>query len=255
MEMLETITEQEITDSSLRDPKLTAKETIIDVYLAKHIVKYPELEESLDEFNRDIWSVLDAKAEGEALGKLKSVQQGEGLMAFVRLHQCFIRTSDQGWNQRRSAIMHPGQCKHEHEIASAIEEWEEKYRILISEDKESELPASWRIVSMKEILCGDIKKHVDMQCQDVKSYDDLRATIMKWAVAKRIEKDRRHEMDVGSVEVEAINPEQNPGDWTWVNAIDWNQSLGEVDYVTKGGGKGFNPGAGKGYMNPGAGKG
>ena len=108
---------------------------------------------------------------------------------------------------------------------------------------------------MKEILCGDIKKHVDMQCQDVKSYDDLRATIMKWAVAKRIEKDRRHEMDVGSVEVEAINPEQNPGDWTWVNAIDWNQSLGEVDYAAKGRGKGFNPGAGKGYMNPGAGKG
>ena len=62
-------------------------------------------------------------------------------------------------------------------------------------------------------------------------------------------------MDVGSVEVEAINPEQNPGDWTWVNAIDWNQSLGEVDYATKGGGKGFNPGAGKGYQNPGPGKG
>ena len=179
MEMLETITEQEITDSSLRDPRLTIKDTIIDVYLAKHIVKYPDLEESLEEFNRDIWSVLDAKSEGEALGKLKSVQQGEGLMAFVRLHQWFIRTSDQGWNQRRSAIMHPGHCKHEHEIASAIEDWEERYRILISEDKESELPASWRIVSMKEILCGDIKKHVDMQRQDMKSYDDLRATIVK----------------------------------------------------------------------------
>ena len=61
----------------------------------------------------------------------------------------------------------------------------ESIKAMFSEDKESELPASWRIVSMKEILCGDIKKHVDMQCQDVKSYDDLRSTIMKWAVAKR----------------------------------------------------------------------
>ena len=92
MEMLEAITEQEISDSALRDPKVSVKETIIDVYLAKHVTKYPDLEESLDEFNRDIWSVLDAKAEGEALGKLKSVQQGEGLMAFVQLHQWFIRT-------------------------------------------------------------------------------------------------------------------------------------------------------------------
>ena len=134
----------------------------------------------------------------------------------------------------------------------AIEDWEERYRILIliSEDKESELPASWRIVSMKEILCGDIKKHVDMQCQDIKSYDDLRATIMKWAAAKRMEEDRRHEMEVGSVEVEATNPEENPGDWTWVNSIEWNQSMGEVDHAAKGGGNGFNPGAGKGYQNP-----
>ena len=108
---------------------------------------------------------------------------------------------------------------------------------------------------MNEILSGDIKKHVDMQCQNLKSYDDLRATIMKLAVAKRIEKDRRHEMDVGSIEVQAANPEQNPGDWTWVHATDWNRSMGEVEYATKGGGKGFNPGAGKGYRNPGAGKG
>ena len=62
-------------------------------------------------------------------------------------------------------------------------------------------------------------------------------------------------MDVGSVEVEATNPEQNLGDWTWVNHIDWNQPMGDVDYAAKGGGKGFNPGAGKGFMNPGAGKG
>jgi len=87
MEMLESISEQEITDSSARDPKPSMKDTIVDIYLAKYATKYPDLEESLDEFNRDIWSVLDAKSEGEAIGKLKSVQQGEGLMAFVRLHQ------------------------------------------------------------------------------------------------------------------------------------------------------------------------
>ena len=54
MEMSESITEQEITDAALRDPKLTVKETIVDVYLAKHIIKYPDHEESLEEFSRDI---------------------------------------------------------------------------------------------------------------------------------------------------------------------------------------------------------
>ena len=137
MEMLESITEDMITCASVREPKQSNKDTITDVYLARFAEKYPDLDKSLDEANRDLWSILEAKAEGEALGKLKSVPQGEGLMAYIRLHQWFIRTTDQGQNQRRSAIMHPGQCKHDHEIASAIEEWEEKYRILINEDKES----------------------------------------------------------------------------------------------------------------------
>ena len=63
MEMLEAVSEQEITDSAARDPKPTVKDTIIDIYLAKHAIKYPDLEQSLEEFNREIWSVLDAKAE------------------------------------------------------------------------------------------------------------------------------------------------------------------------------------------------
>ena len=111
--------------------------------------------------------------------------------------------------------MHPGQCKHDHEIASAIEEWEEKYRILINEDKESELPESWRITLMKEILCGDIKKHIELQCQDVRTYDTLRGIIMKWAVAKRIEKDRVKDMDIGSIDANAQGGQQSQGAWSW----------------------------------------
>ncbi len=127
MEMLESITEEMVTNASAREQTPTIKDTIMNVYLARLSQKYPDLEGNLDEVNRDLWSILEAKSEGEALGKLKSVPQGEGLMAYVRLHQWFIRTTDQGQNQLRSAIMHPGQCKHDHEIASAIEEWEEKY--------------------------------------------------------------------------------------------------------------------------------
>ena len=92
--MLESITEDQITNASARDPKTSIKETVIDVYLAMLTIKHPDLESNLDDMNKDLWAILDARAEGEALGKMKSVPQGEGLMAFIRLHPWFIRTTD-----------------------------------------------------------------------------------------------------------------------------------------------------------------
>ena len=50
---------------------------------------------------------------------------------------------------------------------------------------------------MREILCGDIKKHVDL-CSDIKRYDDLRAIFTRWAIAKHIERETRNG-DVGAV--------------------------------------------------------
>ena len=58
-------------------------------------------------------------------------------------------------------ITKPKACKHDYEISGAIEEWEEKYRILVEEDKASILPEEWRMTVIKEFLCGDIKKHID----------------------------------------------------------------------------------------------
>ena len=36
-------------------------------------------------------------------------------------------------------VMMPEPCKHDYEIAAAVEEWEERYRTLKEEDQESEL--------------------------------------------------------------------------------------------------------------------
>ena len=62
------------------------------------------------------------------------------------------------------------------------EDWEERYRILKDEDKESELPESWRMTALKKILCGDIRKHIELREEEIKGYDELRKIIMTWAV-------------------------------------------------------------------------
>ena len=43
------------------------------------------------------------------------------------------------------------------------------------------------------------QKHVDLQRSDVKTYDDLKTIVMKWAIARHIEKET-HNSDVGTVE-------------------------------------------------------
>ena len=86
--------------------------------------------------------------------------------------------------------MNPTRCNHEHEISAAIEEWEERYRHLKEEDSTLDLPEEWKMTALQSILCGKIKKHVEYCEEEFKSYDELRSTVMKWAVNKKIEKDR-----------------------------------------------------------------
>ena len=173
LEVIDVMQEEEVIAEQVRSGWATKKQAIIQLTATRLGKGYHEQEQGLERLNRDLWSILNAKADEEALSKLKSVNQGEGLWAYIRIHHWFSRTTDQGKNARRLAIMDPPQCKHDYEISQAIEDWEERYRILKDEDKESALPESWRMTALKKILCGDIKKHIELREEDIKSYDEL----------------------------------------------------------------------------------
>ena len=44
------------------------------------------------------------------------------------------------------------------------------------------------MTALKCILCGDIKKHIELREDDLKTYEQMREIVMKWAVPTRIEK-------------------------------------------------------------------
>ena len=56
----------------------------------------------LKDLNRDLWAILQAKAEGEALLKASAVKDGEGLWSYVKMHQWFMSTTDLGKTIRGS---------------------------------------------------------------------------------------------------------------------------------------------------------
>ncbi len=148
--------------------------------------------------------------------KASAVKDGEGLWSYVKMHQWFMSTTDLGKTNQRIDIMRPPQCKHDWEVAEAVEKWEEKYRIVKEEDGDQELPEKYRMTALKCILVGYIKKHIELREEDIKTYEEMRAIIMKWAVNEKIEKDKGHApMDIGKVEAEGYQRKVSfvmPGD-------------------------------------------
>ena len=158
---------------------------------------------------------------------------------------------------RRTNIMNPHPVKHEWEVAGAIGRWEERYRTLHEEEKEECLPEKYRMVALRRMLTGDIKRHVDLHISKITGYDVLRSTIMKWAV------DRKDDpMDTDHAEWA-----QDDEAWSWDTSSptdgDWEDGSLEaqgdeamdVGAVGKGGkGKGGKGGksAGKGHWTPSA---
>ena len=110
---------------------------------------------------------------------------------------------------------------------------------------------------MKRLLCGDIKKHVELQ-EDFKSYEELRTTIMRWATNKKLEKDRQKSDPMDCNNVNGGESSNNPDAKSLIDML-WTSlgEEGEIDMVNKGKGKdkgGFNPGKGQ-WFNQSSGKG
>ena len=119
--ILESIPEKEITEYKDIQQKRTYYECILDIYHAKFSVNHPNLASELDALNRDLWAILVAKTENEALEKISGVPQGEGAWAYIRMHRWFRQTTEQGMINRRTNIMKPDPVQHDYQLASAIE--------------------------------------------------------------------------------------------------------------------------------------
>ena len=96
---LDTVKERDIlAELEVGAANMTAMEAIMEhlnMEIANDMksggVKYEGMRENMTELNRDLWSILLDKCEGEAWMKINSVRDGEGLWAYVKLHQWFTK--------------------------------------------------------------------------------------------------------------------------------------------------------------------
>ena len=118
----------------------------------------------------------------------------------MKLHQCSIKTALQGQTNNRLRIMQPIAPNHDHEVAGTVEKWEERCRMLLEEDGEDELPEEYKMSALMQLLCGDIRKHIDFKEQTLRTYAEMSSAAVTRAVNRRLEKERdscTQDMDCG----------------------------------------------------------
>ena len=132
---------------------------------------------------------------------------------------------------------------------------------MVEENGEDELPEACKMAALRQLLMGDMKRHVDLREDELKVYTDLRQCVMKWALMKKIKKDRKGQDNMDTTPMEEDKKEEeifwnmgkggnmsyDSGYGGWYDS--WNK-YANVNFAGKGGmadGKGKGKGF-KGYL-------
>ena len=100
---LETVSDKEVFGGLMVES--TAMEAILEIYREKGSNKVEGGESFFKELSRDLWAILQDKAEGDTLENIHAVKDGEGLWAYVDMHNWFHKTTDLGMTDRRIEII------------------------------------------------------------------------------------------------------------------------------------------------------
>ena len=78
-----------------------------------------------DNWNQDMWWVLIEKSSGGALLRARTVESGNGMDAYLRVHNWYGKQTDMGLAELRQRAIRPVQANQAEDIAECIEEWQE----------------------------------------------------------------------------------------------------------------------------------
>ena len=80
-----------------------------------------------DDWNQDLWWVLDEKTTGDALSRVNGVETGSGMEAYRRLPRWCGKQTDVGVAEFRQMVSRPTQAMREDGAARCIEAWTESF--------------------------------------------------------------------------------------------------------------------------------
>ena len=117
---------------------------------------------------KEMYGVLARCTNSEALTIVKSVSEMDGVRAWARLQaKCSKRTLRRMFRMQREC-MYPKPLKDVGQVRLAITQWEEKWKVMLSELGEgAKIPDQWRISALLEICPKDVKEQMWFRLDEV----------------------------------------------------------------------------------------
>ena len=219
----------------------------------------------MSKLNEDMYSVLMDKSEGDAWLRVKSVNSGHGMEAFVKVYKWFMSTSGQGLSERARAIMAPTPPKSEGDMAEAVDKWNEGLRLLENHPGYS-MHVNLKVTALKQLMVGRAKDHFETWEEDMKNQgvEDnqwrwILGKVQEYATRRRLEANLakgKNPMDVDGID--GASSWDSQGNWDWQQdeaGYMWGacwDNAGDIDALGKGkamGKGGKSKGKGKGVFN------
>ena len=124
---LDAVADQAVNDEfdAVHDPAGAKVEAIYGLwkeYIGTHKDNKVTKEE-FDDMNKDLFVILVDTTKGETWNKVNGAGDGEGMWGYVRVHQWFSKTTQEGKVVNRVRTMQPEARKHDWEVAGVMEKW------------------------------------------------------------------------------------------------------------------------------------
>merc|ERR1712113_804501 len=111
-------------------------------------------DDDYQKLNEDMWYLLKDKLDGDdALGKLKGLEDGEGIMGYQKLYKFYSVVTGSTSSHKMGLAMNPDRPKRVNEVANRLEKWSQLVNALEKYGPSYSLGLPHRVTLLKSIMC------------------------------------------------------------------------------------------------------
>ena len=181
-----TVTHAEVVDEMIRvtgeDPYLT------DTY------------KDVPEMSGKVYNYLVRNVTGEAMGIVRSVESGDGVEAWVKLHQKYSQRTMSRMMRVLMECMYPKEAKAQ-ELTQAVLKWEMKWNMMMKDQPAgTQIPELWKMAALMRMCPKEIKHNIELSWDAIdEKYSVMREKVVMWATNAAEKAGGAVAMDVGGV--------------------------------------------------------
>jgi hypothetical protein len=168
-------------------------------------------EEDCGRLSKELYRAIHLTTDDEAKLVVKSVEDGDGLRAWGKLHARFNQRTLTRMMRLQQECMYPKVAK-VGEMASAVLAWEGKWKRMENEQAgDIKIPPIWKMAAMLKICPKEIADMVELRWDEIgEEYEKLKDRVIGWATTKAEKKGGPVPMDVDRIDE---RNEEDDGGW------------------------------------------